>query len=498
MRIVGASASWPARHDHLVPAPSRCEYRGRVRATLSPKGVPMENSPVTLVILGASGDLTHRLLLPGLGTLLHARPGYRVHLVGAASDDLTAEQWTQRVREGLAEGGCRADRIEPMIDDTTFEHLDVTNPSALEEFLGRLAAEGRPIVVYFALPPAISQQACQAMTQFDLPPGIRLAIEKPFGSSLASAHDFNRLLAQLVPERQIFRVDHYLGKATVLNLLGLRFGNRIFEPIWNTVNIERVEIIADETLALEGRAGYYDKAGALRDMIQSHLLLVMAMLAMEEPASIDEVELRDLVVHLLRSTHLAGDDPVQASRRARYTAGQIDGKDIPSYTDEKGVDPERNTDTLAEVTVEIRNSRWAGVPFRLRSGKALGDGFRGIVVKFRPVVHLPAGFHNTAEPNVLVIGMTPESIALSLNTNAEGDRWDLEQTSLAADLTESPVRPYGEILQGILDGDPLLSVRGDMTEECWRILQPVVDAWAAGDVPMDEYAAGSTGPSDWR
>lgn len=458
----------------------------------------MEIQPVTLVILGASGDLTHRLLLPGLGTLLRARPEYRVYLVGAAFDDLTEDQWLERVREGLSEGGCRPERIEPILDTTRFEHIDVTDPASLQALLGRLDAEGRPIILYFALPPAISQAACRAMTGFELPEGIRLAIEKPFGSSLATAREFNELLTSLVPERQIYRVDHYLGKATVLNLLGLRFGNRIFEPIWNAANIERIEIIADETLALEGRAGYYDKAGALRDMIQSHLLLVLAMVAMEEPARIDEVELRDLIVHTLRATHLAGDDPVIASRRARYTAGHVNGEDVPSYVDENGVDPDRMTDTLAEVTVEIRNSRWAGVPIRLRSGKALGDGFRGIVLKFRPVLHLPEGFHNTAEPNVMVIGLTPESIAVRLNTNAEGDRWDLEETTLAADLTASPVRPYGEILQLIIDGDPLLSVRGDMTEECWRILQPVVDAWASGAVGMDAYAAGSAGPAAWR
>lgn len=457
-----------------------------------------DKDPVTLVILGASGDLTHRLLLPGLGTLLKSRPEYHVNLVGAAADDLTADQWADRVREGLAEGGCPRDRVEQMVGATRFEHLDVTDPAALKAFLGELDALGHPIVLYFALPPRISIAACQAMTQFELPEGIRLAIEKPFGSSYDTAHEFNQLLTSLVPERQVYRVDHYLGKATVLNLLGLRFGNRIFEPIWDTANIEQIEVIADETLALEGRAGYYDHAGALRDMIQSHLLLVMAMVSMEEPARIDEVELRDLIVHTLRATHLAGDDPLTASRRARYTAGSIDGKQIPSYVDEEGVDAARDTETLAEVNLEIRNSRWAGVPFRLRSGKALWDGFRGIVIKFRPVVHLPEGFHNTAEPNVMVIGLTPETLAIGISTNAEGDRWDLEQTTLSADLSESPVRPYGEILQGILDDDPLLSVRGDMTEECWRILTPVVDAWASGAVPMDEYKAGSNGPDNWR
>lgn len=457
-----------------------------------------DNQPVTLVILGASGDLTHRLLLPGLGTLLRTRPDLDVKLVGAAFEALDEAEWRKRVSEALADGGCRVERAEQMASETRYTQLDVTDPAAMSAFLAEVDEAGRPIVLYFALPPAISQKACGVLAGLDLPEGLRLAIEKPFGSSLASAQEFNKLLASVVPEDQIFRVDHYLGKATVLNLLGIRFGNRIFEPVWNANNIERVEIIADEQLALEGRAGYYDGAGALKDMIQSHLLLVMAIFAMEEPANIDAVELRDLMVHSLRATKVWSGEGEVPSRRARYTAGSIDGREVPDYTAEEGVDASRNTETLAQVTVEICNARWAGVPFRLRSGKALGDGFRGIVVKFKPVAHLPGGFHNGAEPNLMVIGFAPETIGLSVTTNAEGDRWDLEQTTLGTELSESPIRPYGEILDGILSGDPLLSVRGDIAEECWRILTPVLDSWASGEVPLDEYTAGSYGPTAWN
>ena len=458
----------------------------------------MPNGPVTLVILGASGDLTHRLLLPGLGTLLRTRPDLDVKLVGAAFEALDEAEWRKRVSEALADGGCRVERAEQMASETRYTQLDVTDPAAMSAFLAEVDEAGRPIVLYFALPPAISQKACGVLAGLDLPEGLRLAIEKPFGSSLASAQEFNKLLASVVPEDQIFRVDHYLGKATVLNLLGIRFGNRIFEPVWNANNIERVEIIADEQLALEGRAGYYDGAGALKDMIQSHLLLVMAIFAMEEPANIDALELRDLMVHSLRATKVWSGEGEVPSRRARYTAGSIDGREVPDYTAEEGVDASRNTETLAQVTVEIFNARWAGVPFRLRSGKALGDGFRGIVVKFKPVAHLPGGFHNGAEPNLMVIGFAPETIGLSVTTNAEGDRWDLEQTTLGTELSESPIRPYGEILDGILSGDPLLSVRGDVAEECWRILTPVLESWASGEVPLDEYTAGSYGPTAWN
>lgn len=452
----------------------------------------------TLIILGASGDLTKRLLLPGLGTLLRGRPEHDLVLVGAAADEMTEDHWRDLVREAVAEGGCSTDRTEKLASTTAYRQVDVTDAGQLSALIEEFRAEGRPIVLYFALPPAISQRACEQLATIDYPADLRLAIEKPFGSDLATAQEFNQLLTRLVPERQVFRVDHYLGKATVLNLIGLRFGNRLFEPTWNATNIERVEIITDETLALEGRAGYYDKAGALRDMLQSHLLLVMAMIAMEEPASIDEVELRDLLVHTLRATELWGDDPVKSSRRARYTAGAIGGRQVPDYTSEQGVDPARGTETLAEVTVEVRNNRWTGVPFRLRSGKALGDGFRGIILQYRPIVHPPTGFHGDPQPNVLAIGIAPETVSLSVTTNGEGDRWDLEETVLHAELGASPVRPYGEILDLILLGDPLLSVRGDMAEECWRIMGPVLEAWQRGDVPLDEYTAGSTGPLDWR
>ena len=458
----------------------------------------MSETPATLVILGASGDLTHRLLLPGLGTLLRARPDIDVRLVGAAYDRLTDEQWRERVKDALAQGGCKNAQAERMASETTFHQLDVTSAAEMRAFLSELEEEGRPIVLYFALPPAISQKACQALSTFELPAGLRLAIEKPFGSSLESARAFNAQLTTLVPEERIFRVDHYLGKATVLNLLGLRFGNRIFEPVWNAENIERVEVITDEHLALEGRAGYYDTAGALKDMIQSHLMLVMAMFAMEEPSTIDALELRDLIVHTLRATRLWEGEGEVASRRARYTAGSVDGREVPDYVAEEGVDASRETETLAELTLQICNARWAGVPFRLRSGKALGDGFRGIVVKFKPLAYQPKGFRNLSSPNLLVIGIAPETISLSISTNAEGNRWDFEQTTLSAQLSESPVRPYGEILDGILTGDPLLSVRGDIAEECWRILTPVFESWSDGTVPLDEYPAGSYGPTKWN
>lgn len=448
---------------------------------------------VNLVVLGASGDLTHRLLLPGLGTLLKAQPERRVRLVGAATNELTDEQWHDRVAEALATGGCRTKIARRLLENTRYLRIDCTDAGELRALLEGLSG---PIVLYFALPPAVSIMTCEALATLSLPDDLSLAIEKPFGTDLESARRFNELLARIVPEERVFRVDHFLGKSTVLNLLGLRFTNRLIEPVWNRGNIERIEIIADEMLALEGRSGYYDGSGALKDMIQSHLLLVMALLCMEEPNRIEARELRDLQAHVLRATRVWDDDPVGASRRARYLAGRIDDRDVPDYTAEPGVDGSRGTETLAEVTVEIRNARWHGVPIRLRSGKALGDGFRGIIVVFRPAWQ-PLGFHNFGEPNVVVIGMADEVLQIKLNTNGALDKFDLEETILHTDLGNSPVRPYGEILAHIMDADPLLSVRNDVAEDCWRILTPVLDAWRDGRVPLDTYRAGSSGPKNW-
>ena len=448
----------------------------------------------TLVILGASGDLTSRLLLPGLATLLKNEPERNVRVIGAAMEPYTPAQWTKRVRDSLTTAKVDKDVKDTILANTSYAKTNVLDKADLVDLLEDLPANS---VLYFALPPQVSIQACEILAEMDdLPKGIKLALEKPFGFDKASAVKFNKLLERIVPEQQTYRIDHFLGKSAVLNLLGLRFGNRIFEPIWNNVNISHVDIIADESLALEGRAGYYDTAGALKDMIQSHLLLIMAMVAMEEMANVDEVELRDLMAHVLRATRLHG-TPKEASRRARYTAGKIGRRSIPSYVDEDGVDKDRRTETLAEVTVEIKNSRWAGVPFRLRSGKALESDRRGIYIYFKPVAHNLEGLVNKATPNCLKLGMSPETIELNITTNGEGDMFELEDTTMSAEIGDSHIRPYGEILAGILDGNPLLSVRGDIAEECWRIVEPVLKAWSKEEVKLQTYPAGSDGPRGW-
>lgn len=453
----------------------------------------MADAPVTLVILGASGDLTRRLLLPGLGTLLAAEPR-PVRVVGADRVELDAEVWAAKVRDSLAEAELAEEVAEAVVGGTRYLRTDALDEGQLRALLA--AVEG-PMVLYFALPPAVTVQVCALLERIGVPRGTRLALEKPFGNDLASARELNAQLLRVVPENDIFRIDHFLGVHTILNLIGIRFANRLLQPIWSREHIEKVEIWYDETLALEGRAGYYDGAGALLDMIQSHLLQILAFFAMEPPATMAAEEVRSLKAQVLRAVRPWGGDPALASRRARYTAGTLDGRSIPDYTAEEGVDGARGTETLAELVVELANVRWAGVPFVLRSGKALGSARKEVVVTFRPPAHLPTGLVDTARPDQLVLELKPGGVVLDLSMNAEGDPFTLEQKELRAELGKPRMLPYGEILGAILDGDPLLSIRGDEAEELWRVVGPVLDAWRAGQVPLEEYPAGSDGPQGW-
>jgi glucose-6-phosphate 1-dehydrogenase len=450
----------------------------------------------TLLVLGADGDLTRRLLLPGLATLL---AGERFDgrepplLIGAGLGDFTTAEWRSRVRDAFATAGVRGPRLTEVARRTRYRQLDVTDRDALAGLLGE--CEGAP-ALYFALPPPVTRAACESLGGLDLPAGTSLALEKPFGTDAGSAASLNHLVTSLVPEERVYRVDHFLGRADVLNVLGVRFANRLLDPVWNHEHVESIEIVYDEDLALEGRAGYYDRAGALVDMVQSHLLQVMALLMMDPIAALDERSLRDAKNAVLRATHPAG-RPASCSRRARYTQGRIGGRTVPAYTRESGVDPQRGTETLAELTVEVRNHRWSGVPVTLRSGKALGRPRKEAVVRLRPVPHLPDGLLGHETPDTVTIGFKPPRLAIHLDVSGEGDPFDLETSRLAASLDSGELTAYGEVLAGLLDGDPLLAVRGDSAEECWRIVDPVLAGWRDGEVPMDTYPAGSDGPTGW-
>ncbi|WP_104053836.1 MULTISPECIES: glucose-6-phosphate dehydrogenase [unclassified Arthrobacter] len=461
-----------------------------------------ETSPLrTLLILGGTGDLSKRLLLPGLGQLIGSgRAPADLRVIGSGSRDWDDDTWQDLLKESFAAARTEADddgkeALDAAVRNGSYQQVDLKDPQRLVKDIHSLDT---PLAVYFALPPEVTQSTVAALKPGDLPENTRLVLEKPFASDEASARELNRMLADLLPESDVYRVDHFLGMATVMNVLGLRFTNRILEPVWNNLHIDRVEIVFDEKLGLEGRAKYYDGAGALRDMIQSHLLHTMAVIAMGSPATLGQRDVRDLIAATLRASSVP-QDYKRSTRRARWSAGEIDGEEVEAYAESPGVDPDRETETLAEVEIQVENDRWAGVPFILRSGKALGKTRQEAVITFKPVSHLPDGFTGSAgEASRLRISFAPARLELELNVNGPDNVFTLERTRLSAPMHKSAMTPYGEVLDGILSGDPLVSVRADIAEECWRIVDPVLKAWAAGEVPLETYPAGTMGPPEWE
>ncbi|CAM3611985.1 glucose-6-phosphate dehydrogenase [Micrococcus flavus] len=462
---------------------------------------PADGRPVALIILGASGDLTSRLLLPGLATAFAAGQLPELTLVGSSITEMGNERWRELVAEALDGADVPDDIRAGIVGRAVWRTADATDADglrALFDVARERAGEGAVSVLYFALAPAVTVRSVDALRSMaDLPDGLRLALEKPFGTGLESARDLNAAVAEVAGKERVFRVDHFLGLAMVTALLGIRTLNRAIGGVWSAEDVEAVEIRADETLALEGRAGFYDATGAMLDMHQSHLLAVLAMTVLETPAEIRSVDLHDAVAAALRATHVWEDDVAAHTRRARYTAGAVRGRQVPSYADEDGVDPDRGTETLAELVLAVDTERWAGVPFTLRSGKALGEHRWEVVLTLRPPRFVPEGMDATAGRDRVRVGLDPARLALELSVDGTGEPFDADRAALDADLPPASRDAYGEVLRGIILGDPLLSVRGDVAEECWRIVEPVRRAWDAGLVPLEAYEAGSPGPEGW-
>jgi glucose-6-phosphate 1-dehydrogenase len=447
-----------------------------------------------LVVLGATGDLTARYLLPGLAAL-HAGgvvgDGFR--LVGVGRHDWDDDAFRRWAGDQLAQHAAQVPVAarDAVVSTAVYHRADVTDPRAMAEVL----AGAGPVAAYLALPPSVFAATVSALHDAGLAPGSTIVLEKPFGEDLAQAIELNALLSEVVPEESVFRVDHFLAMTTVQNLLGTRLANRVLEPIWDGAHIAEIDIVWDETLALEGRAGYYDGVGALKDMLQNHLLQLLCLVAMEPPISLAARDLRDRKVDVLRSIRpLDAGDVVRHTRRARYTSGLIGGAAVPAYVDEDGVDPAHGTETFAEMELRLDNWRWNGTLFRLRTGKALARNRKEVAVRFRPVPHLPSGLHGEPLPNVLRFGFDPEALAFEMT--GLGPRADtLVPMTLATELAAAELPAYGRLLSDVLHGDPALSIRGDEAEESWRVVTPVLDAWANDLVPLEEYAAGSNGPA---
>ena len=451
-----------------------------------------------LLIFGATGDLTARFLLPGVGALMAAGmlpDGFE--MICAGRDDWNDGQFRAWAADQLARHGRDLPRAatQSVLKSTHYQKADVTNPAAVAS----ICTGSSPVAAYLALPPGVFPAAVRALHDAGLTAGSTVVLEKPFGESLPQAVALNALLAETVPEHAVFRVDHFLAMTTVQNILGTRLANRLLEPVWNSAHIEEVEIVWDETLALEGRAGYYDGVGALKDMVQNHLLQLLCLVAMEPPVSSSERDLRDRKVDVLRSVRpLSEEAVVRRTRRARYAAGRIGDHAVPAFVEEPGVDPALRTETFAQIELELESWRWSGTMFRLRTGKALKSDRAEVAVRFRHVPHLPFVEPADAAPNVIRFGLDPETLTVELTGTGPGPSGGLVPLTLRTGLEPAVLPAYGRLLLDVLNGDPTLSIRGDEAEESWRIVDPIVAGWSQDLVPLEEYPAGSEGPPGIR
>ncbi|HEY2549126.1 MAG TPA: glucose-6-phosphate dehydrogenase [Streptosporangiaceae bacterium] len=447
-----------------------------------------------LVIFGATGDLTGRYLLPALASLrATGQLSDAFELTCAGREDWTEAEYRDWAAAQLSQyaGQLDAGIRGTVASSASYRQADVTDPASVAS---AISGDG-PVGCYLALPPAVFPSAVMALHDAGLPEGSQVVLEKPFGEDLASAVELNRLLAETVPERSVFRVDHFLAMTTVQNLLGTRLANRVFEPIWNSAHIAEIDIVWDESLALEGRAGYYDGVGALKDMLQNHLLQLLCLVAMEPPISLSERDLRDRKVDVLRSVSpLTDQDITRTTCRGQYAAGRLGNRDVPAYVDEDGVDPAHRTETFAEIGLRLDNWRWPDTLFRLRTGKALAANRKEVAVHFRHVPHLPFAHGGDEAPNVLRFGLDPESVSLELTGVGPRAR-TLSPMSLRASLEPAELPAYGQLLHAVLSGDAALAIRADEAEESWRVVEPVLAAWSKDLVPLQSYPAGSAGPA---
>ncbi len=459
-----------------------------------------------IVIFGATGDLTKRKLLPALAQMHHWNLlGARSRIIGVVRGDFTPARWRDHVREALRQYFPEAldphawRRIEGELDVAVG---DLADPKLYQRLARRLhMIDGRKnALFYLAIPPSwyacVAKNLREAGLASEQEGFRRIVIEKPFGMDLASARALNATLQQQFDESQIYRIDHYLGKESVQNLLAFRFGNAVLEPLWNRNYIDHVQITVAESLGVEYRAGYYETSGALRDMIQSHLIQVMSLVAMEPPVSLDADAIRDEKVKVMRSVRQIRPEAVaRHAIRAQYAAGTIAGKPVRGYRDEPGVARDSVTETFAALKLYVDNWRWQGVPFLLRTGKRLPERISEICIRFKEPPHTL--FYREEDPvcnNELIFRLQPnEGMTLSMNAKQPGFSTHLRGIALHAPYamhgTSAP-DAYETLLYDALRGEAALFLRADGVEACWRIVTPVLEAWAGAE-EIASYRAGS-------
>ena len=517
------------------PATGTAPVAVTARPASGPRGRPQPDraDPCTLVILGAAGDLTRRKLMPALyqlekDELLAA--DFRV--LGVSREAIGVDGFRELMREGVEQ----SDEIHGGIDESAWSrfvaklHYVAGDLTATATYAGvkaqldtleqNLPPSSANRLFYLAVPPSVFESAVHALSASglaprtadpDVRPWVRVVIEKPFGRSLQTAVTLNALVLDALAEHQVYRIDHYLGKETVQNILVLRFANSIFEPLWNRQTIASVQITAAETVGVGSRGRYYEEAGVIRDMFQNHLLQLLTLTAMEPPVTMSADAVRDEKVKVLRSVRWLTPETIPGNAvRAQYVAGRIDGEMVPGFLQEERVNPESMTPTFAALRLHVDNWRWKGVPFYLRSGKRLPKRVSEIAIRFRapPLLMFGHGTREHAVANVLVMRVQPdESISLRFEVKIPGAACALDPTIQVtpvdmdftyAEAFGTSVSPaYETLLLDAMIGDATLFTRSDEVEAAWKVTDPLLEYWEKNPPSrMPLYAAGTWGPPD--
>ncbi len=468
--------------------------------------------PTTLVIFGGTGDLAKRKLLPAIYNLAHegALPE-RFNLVGVSRSDMPHDDY-----RGMAITAIRAFSrtkpdeavLEKLLDEIRYIPGTFDDPGVYAKLAATLAeldaSAGEPMARTFYIStapeffPVIVEKLGEQGLNFNEQADVRIVIEKPFGTSLAEAIDLNRRVLEVFEERQVFRIDHYLGKETVQNMLAFRFANGMFEPLWNRNYIDHVQITAAEDIGIGTRAGYYDKAGALRDLVQNHMLQLLTLLCMEPPVVFSADEVRDekvKVLHAIKTPQRIDEMAV----RAQYARGVVAGVEVNGYLDEPGVPEDSSTETFAALRLEVDNWRWAGIPFYLRTGKRLPRRVTEIAVVLKPVPHMAFGGQNVPS-NQLILTMQPnEGVSLSLGAKVPGTRMTIRPVNMeflygTAFISQSP-EAYERLILDAMRGEATLFTRNDEAEAQWRICDPIVSHWESHPRRLAQYPAGGQPPA---
>jgi glucose-6-phosphate 1-dehydrogenase len=479
--------------------------------------VIFDSPPVVFVIFGIGGDLAWRKLVPALYDLfLDQWLPDKFLIIGQGHLHGEDKAFRQHLREGV-EKFSRRGQADDASWDTFVSHFAFTtaeldNPRTFNELSNRLAAldkewDARAThIFYLATPPHLIEPIARELARARLTLDrelTRVVVEKPFGRDLISAQKLNRILTEVFDEPQIFRIDHYLGKETVQNILAFRFANTLFEPVWNRSYIDHVQITVAEQLGVEHRGHYYEKAGALRDMIQNHLLQILCLVAMEPPISFNADEVRNKKVDLLRAVRVVPPDQIHKfAVRGQYGAGWIEGKHVPGYRSEPNVAGDSSAETFAAVKLFVDNWRWAGVPFYMRTGKRLPARISEVVIQFRPVPHqtFPASALLDWHPNRLLIAIQPEEgILIRFEAKYPGLTMRLSpvlaQFYYREAFNVTPPEAYETLLLDVMRGDATLFMRADQAEAAWKVIAPILEIWeAVNPTDFPNYQAGGWGP----